>query len=211
MKKLITIVTASLLTMSSFAFANIDPDLKGSIVKRWEIIEFTMDKGEKLAAYADLSDQVALALTATEQKDPEILTWAGIVNASYAGEKGGFGALKLVKKAKKQLETALSIDEDAASGGAMTTLGTLYAQVPGWPIGFGDDKKATELLRKSTETNPDNLVALYFYGKHLLDQKQTEQARSVFEKAITIKPRSEAQLSDNARLSEMESILNSMK
>ena len=34
-------------------------------------------------------------------------------------------------------------------GSAYTSLGTLYFKVPGWPVGFGDEEKAEELLRKA--------------------------------------------------------------
>ena len=39
---------------------------------------------------------------------------------------------------RRALEQALAIDATALEGSAFTTLGSLYYQVPGWPIGFGD-------------------------------------------------------------------------
>ena len=69
--------------------------------------------------------------------------------------RGGLGALSLAKDAKKALEQALEIDPRALDGSAYTSLGSLYYQVPGWPIGFGNDEKARELLLKALEINPE--------------------------------------------------------
>ena len=38
----------------------------------------------------------------------------------------------------------MAIDPKALDGSAYASLGSLFYQVPGWPIGFGDDKKAAE-------------------------------------------------------------------
>ncbi|MFA3781275.1 hypothetical protein [Yersinia sp. 1652 StPb PI] len=72
----------------------------------------------------------------------DLLIWSAIVKSSWAGEKGGLGALDLVKDAKVKLELAIKLDANALDGSAYTSLGTLYYQVLGWPIGFGDKKQA---------------------------------------------------------------------
>ncbi len=64
-----------------------------------------------------------------DRAEPEI--WYGIIVASYAGAKGGLGALSLAKDAKQALEHALAIDPKALAGSAYTSLGSLYYQVPG--------------------------------------------------------------------------------
>ena len=75
----------------------------------------------------------------------------------------GLGAFNYAKASKKDLEKALSIDPDALSGSAYTSLGTLYFNVPGWPIGFGDDEKAEQLL-KSPDGKPIGIDSNYFMG-----------------------------------------------
>ncbi len=178
------------------------------IAKRWETVTYEFDnKREQLIAYSALSQFAADAIVETGEKDPDVLSWAGIVNATYAGAKGGFGALKLAKNARAQLEQALQIDPDAAGGGGMTTLGTLYAQVPGWPIAFGNKNKADRLLASAAERNPDALVPQYFYGKFLMEQNRKAQAIAVFEKAVHLAPRKSSVLSDKSRLAEMAQLL----
>ena len=97
--------------------------------------------------------------------EPQI--WYGIIAASYAGARGGLGALSLAKDAKKALEQALEIDPKALDGSAYTSLGSLYYQVPGWPIGFGNDDKAREMLDKALALNPDGIDSNYFMGDFL--------------------------------------------
>ena len=71
--------------------------------------------------------------------------------SSLAGEKGGMGALSLVKQARADFEAALKLDPRALDGAAYTSLGALYYQVPGWPLGFGDDDQARQMLKKGLE------------------------------------------------------------
>lgn len=94
----------------------------------------------------------------------EPLVWEGIVLASWAGAKGGLGALKLAKQARDQLLRAEQIDPSALNGSVYTSLGSLYYQVPGWPLGFGDDDKAREYLEKALTMNPDGIDPNFFYG-----------------------------------------------
>lgn len=56
---------------------------------------------------------------------------AFIVLSSWAGAKGGFGALGLAKQAKAEYETAIAIDSKALGGSALNGLGVLYYKVLG--------------------------------------------------------------------------------
>ena len=80
-----------------------------------------------------LSDQ-ARTLVGSSPDDANALIWEGIVLGSYAGAKGGLGALSSAKAAKEDLETALELNADAMQGSAYTSLGVLYLSVPGWPV-----------------------------------------------------------------------------
>lgn len=181
------------------------------IAAQWEQISFKTESTARENQFASLSEKVAEVINSHDTADAELLTWAGIVNASYAGEKGGLGALKLVKTAKSHLERALAIDPNAGNGGAMTTLGTLYDQVPGWPIGFGNQKTAEKLLFQAAQEHPDNLVSQYFLGTFLMDHKRKLEAKTVFTHALKLQPRPHAMLSDSARLDEIKGLLLSIE
>ena len=127
--------------------------------------------------------------------------------SSEAGAKGGLSGLSLAKDARRLLEESLKLDEKALNGSAYTSLATLYAKVPGWPIGFGDKKKAEELFRKSLSANPDGIDANYFYGEYLIDQDRLGEGRAYLEKALKAPPRPGRELADQGRRQEIQALL----
>ena len=173
--------------------------------RRAEINYQTPEKPRE-AAFATLVTQADAAL-ASEPKAAELLIWRGIILSTQAGAKGGLGALGLVKQAKASLEQALAIDPKALAGSAYTSLGSLYYQVPGWPIGFGDDEQAEKMLEQALAINPDGLDPNYFYGDFLQRQKRYEQARAALEKALAAKDRPGRELADQGRRAEATALL----
>jgi len=141
----------------------------------------------------------------------EALIWRGIVSSTYAGIKGGLGALSLAKAARADFEQALKINDQALDGSAYTSLGTLYFKVPGWPLGFGDDDTAEQLLKKALTINPDGIDSNYFYGTFLLDQHQYQQAQSYLLKARQAPARPDRPLADKGRHQEIEQALQQIK
>jgi tetratricopeptide (TPR) repeat protein len=89
-----------------------------------------------------------------------------------------------VKEAKAKLEIAIKQDPKALEGSAYTSLGSLYYQVPGWPVGFGDDEKAEKLLKQALAINPTGIDPNFFYGDFLLDQGDKAQAKVYLDKAL---------------------------
>ena len=127
--------------------------------------------------------------------------------SSFAGAKGGLGALGLAKKARASLEAALEIDPDALEGSAYTSLGTLYHKVPGFPLGFGSDKKARRFLLQALEIDPNGIDPNYFYGEFLLDEKQFAEARKYLERALAASPRPGRPIADQGRRREIQVLL----
>ena len=105
----------------------------------------------------------------------EALVWDAIVLSTLAEKKGGLGALSLVKEAKLKLEQAEAIDPTVLGGSVYASLGSLYAKVPGWPIGFGSDKqdqRAVEYLERA-------LHAPVLVDRPVADQGRRAQARKL--------------------------------
>jgi tetratricopeptide (TPR) repeat protein len=176
------------------------------VSKEWAQANFQMADQAQESMFEKLLQDVE-QLKQANRNDATALIWSGIVKSSYAGIKGGIGALSLVKEAKKDLERALEIDADALNGSAQMSLGTLYHKVPGWPIGFGDDKKAEQYLKKALEINPNNKGANYFYGEYLYDEGHYRQAKSVLTHALEIAPRQNARIVDEHRHNEIKMLL----
>jgi tetratricopeptide (TPR) repeat protein len=189
----------------SFSASAAGDDVK-TLQSRWEVIKYSTPAAEQEKGYAALSDE-ARAMAARAPNNAEILIWEGIVLSSYAGAKGGLGALSLAKEAKAALEKALEIDDKALSGSAYTSLGALLYQVPGWPIGFGDKDKARAMLQKALTLNPDGMDPNFFYGDFLMRQKDYKGATVALEKARKAPPRPERPLADEGRRKEIDVLL----
>lgn len=148
--------------------------------------------------------------SAKEAFRTDLLIWSAIVKSTRAGAKGGLGALGLVKEAKAKLEIALKQDPKALDGSAYTSLGSLYYQVPGWPVGFGDDEKAEQLLKQALAINPTGIDPNFFYGDFLLDQGRKAEAKSYLEKALSAPPRPGRELADQGRRIEIRDRLDKL-
>ena len=183
-----------------------DPEAVRSLQQRWAEVKYAA-KGDAQQKQFEALAADAAQVKAQSPGDPDALIWEGIILASYAGAKGGLGALSLCKSARADFEAALEIDPAAMGGSAYTSLGSLYYQVPGWPLGFGNDDKAREMLRKGLAVNPDGIDANYFYGHFLLDQGEYADAVPVLEKALAAPARPGRELADQGRRSEIEQAL----
>jgi tetratricopeptide (TPR) repeat protein len=198
-------LSCAALMLAPLARAGVDDDVRG-LQQEWEQIKYRKPQAEQEKAYAALAKSAATVRAKyADRAEPEI--WYGIIVASHAGAKGGLGALSLAKEAKQALEHALSIDAKALSGSAYTSLGSLYYQVPGWPIGFGNDTKARELLEQALALNPDGIDPNFFLGDYLYRQRDYDGARKALERALQAPPRPERPLADEGRRAEAKEIL----
>lgn len=174
-----------------------------AVQQRWAQIQYQLPDDEKEAAFEALAADTR-ALVAANPQRAEALIWQGIVLSTYAGAKGGLGALSLVKQARTSLEAALALDETALDGSAHTSLGSLYYQVPGWPLSFGSDEQAQRHLREALRINPNGIDANFFYADFLLDQGEPERARIYLEKALAAPARPNRPLADAGRKGEIQ-------
>ena len=175
----------------------------------WEEIRYKTPTNEQEKGYQEL--KVKADKTVEEHpEDASAWIWRGIIASTYAGAKGGLSALSLVKEAKASLEQAISIDPNAFGGAAYTSLGALYYQVPGWPLSFGDDDKAAELLLKGLNMNPAGIDANFFYGDYLAEQGQFDKARQYLNRALEADPRPTRPVADAGRREEIYAVLKRM-
>jgi tetratricopeptide (TPR) repeat protein len=179
-----------------------------AIQSSWAEVQYhTPGKQNRLDALGELSD-TADQLVAQHPQQAEPLIWSAIILATRAGEDGGMGALSLVKRARKQLLAAVDIDETALDGSAHVTLGSLYYQVPRWPIGFGSNKKARQHLERALQINPDGIDANYFYGGYLEKMGDYEAALKAYEKVLHAAARPGREIADTGRREEAKTAIN---
>lgn len=165
----------------------------------WSICQYQTLEAKKENCFSALSQKAHNASQAKNSADASLLIWSGIIDSSWAGTKGGLGALSLVKEARSNLEKAIKIDPNALQGSAWTSLGALYYQVPGWPIGFGDKEKADEMLKKALAINPDGIDPNYFYGDFLLQEKKIDDAKRYLDNALKAPDRPGREIADSGR------------
>ena len=190
---------------SGAAAAEIGPDA-ARIQASWDQVNFGASGDDRQVAMLELVKECE-ALTSVRQDDAELLTWCGIVNSSYAGMARALSAMKYARAARADLEHAIEINPGVLSGSALTSLGTLYGKVPGWPIGFGDDDKAEQLLLQGLKANPDGMPSNFFYADFLLENDQPAKAMKHLEKALSAPPRPNRPLADKGRTLEIQAMM----
>lgn len=176
----------------------------------WEVIRYQTPSAEREKRFELLAAK-AHKLSESQPGRSEALIWEGIVVSSWAGEKGGLGALGLAKQAKALYENAIKIDGNALDGSAYNSLGVLYYKVPRWPVGFGDKDKARELLQKALAINPKGIDPNFFYGEYLLETKQPAEALGYLERALQAPARPARQIADTGRREEARQLIEKAK
>ena len=202
-------VLLSLSLTAHAAPATFDAELL-AIQTDWATANYATPENEREAAF----DKLIVRAAAFAQPNPqraEALIWEGIVLSTAAGVKGGLGALSLAKKSREKLDAALAIDATALNGSAYTSLGTLYHKVPGFPIGFGNDKKAKEYLRKALEINPDGIDPNYFYAEFLYDDDDYASALQYLDKALKAPPRPGRASADEGRRQDIQKLMSAVR
>ena len=205
------LVGTALLAVNALATADpaFDAELL-AIQQTWAVVNYETPAASREAEFAKLESRAeAFARAHPDRAEP--LVWAGIVQSSHAGAKGGLGALGLAKKARASLESALARDPQVLGGSAYTSLGTLYYKVPGFPLGFGNKDKAQELLRKALSVNPDGIDPNYFYAEYLYEQGRYAESMQHLEQATKAAPRAGRELADQGRRGEIAALSAKVK
>jgi tetratricopeptide (TPR) repeat protein len=206
--KIVALATVALITSSNVIASALDD--VAQLQKGWAEANYTLKDKAQITAFETLIQQADKAVM-TNADSVEVLIWQGVIKASYAGVKGGLGALSLAKSAKVDFEKALKLNDTALEGSSYTNLGVLYYKVPGWPIGFGDDDKAKLFLDKALAIDSEGIENNYFYADYLIDQHQYVQAEAYLLKAQHAPARPNRYLADKGRQTEIALALQNIK
>ena len=199
-----SLFAAVTLLLSSSVLADVLADIK-PLQDRWAEVNYSLPEDDREKAFAELLVSADKVVSSNPDK-AEALIWRGIIKSSYAGVKGGLGAMSLAEESKADLEAALQIDSQALQGSAYTSLGVLYYKVPGWPIGFGSDKNAKQMLEKALSINPQGIDPNYFYAEFLTEERDYKAAMSYIEKAKQAAPRPDRLSADQGRMLEIAAL-----
>jgi tetratricopeptide (TPR) repeat protein len=202
-------ISALYMVMGTSQAVTLDEGVR-ELQQQWAIAKYKTQKPEQDKAFETLTAK-AKTLTASFDDRAEPKIWQAIIVSTHAGIRGGLGALSMVKEARSLLEDAEKIDATALQGSAYTSLGSLYYQVPGWPLGFGDDAKAESYLKKALALNPDGIDPNYFYGDLLREEGRYREAAKYLEKALQAPDRPNRSMADAGRRKEAREALEAVK
>lgn len=176
----------------------------------WAKVKYDYAEDKQETAFAGLGERAGnLAVQYPDRAEP--LVWQAIIISTQAGSTGGLGALGLVKEARKLLLEAEKINPEVLQGSVYTSLGSLYYQVPGWPIGFGDEEKAEKYLRQALSLNPNGIDPNFFYADFLFEQGRYEEAMVYLKRTFDAPPRDLRPLADEGRRKEAEDLMQKIK
>ena len=184
---LLAAVCASLLPLATPAALarGLRPDVL-AIAREWAQIKYlsksNSERSRKMKALAAKADALA-------KRNPgrvDVLIWDGIVTSERASLTWGISALRLATRARDILKRAYRMNPKALDAGAATSLGVLYYRVPGFPIAWGDKKKARRYLEEAVRNAPNGWDAHYFYADFLYQQGQYQKADQVLTEALRL-------------------------
>ncbi len=178
--------------LAAEAIAATPEEIIRPIQDQWAEIKYRMPDKEQADQYRTLAGK-SRRIAENHPGMAEPLIWEGIVLSSEAGVRSALSALSLAKEAGQRFEEALNINDQALKGSAYTSMATLYAKVPGWPIGFGDKARAEELFK--------------IFGEYLAESGRVSEARRYLEIALKAPPRPGRDLADSGRRQEVRALL----
>ncbi|CAN5234493.1 hypothetical protein BH11PSE9_BH11PSE9_29530 [soil metagenome] len=180
------------------------------LTHQWARVTYQMPAPQQDDGYRGL-------LTAAEQASlaypgrAEPLVWQAIALSGAAKAEGGLSGLAKAKRARDLLLQAEKLDAKALSGSIYGTLGSLYAKVPGWPIGFGDKTQAKVYFERALAIDPQGIDAHYFYADFLADQGRYAEAAEHLDRALAAPARPGRADSDAGRRREAQALLDSLR
>lgn len=183
------------------------------VERQWAAINYQTSEQSQTKAFERLA-QKAHAVSERYPNSPEPLVWESIVLSSYAGSLSGLSKMNALSKAEQARDLLLKaekINSTVQDGSIYTSLGALYFKVPGWPLGFGDNKKAYAYLQKALEINPNGIDPNYFLGELLFYQNKYKEAYQVLLKAQKSPPRPAREIADRGRREEVTQLLAKVK
>jgi tetratricopeptide (TPR) repeat protein len=146
---------------------SIDAELL-ALTRAFDAARYDLPSGDARVNALETVRLHAAALEAKYPKRAEPLVWQAWALDEQAEVDRSFSSLSLLKQARKKLEAAIAIDPTVNGADAYALLGGLYAQLPGFPISYGSEKKGREYLLKALAINPTGAQPNLGYARYHL-------------------------------------------
>ncbi|MBI3438483.1 MAG: hypothetical protein HY054_07515 [Proteobacteria bacterium] len=179
-----------------------------ALAHSWDHAQFEIQVHDAKLAELRRLDVQAQQIAQAHPGAAEPLVWQAIVLSSEAGVEGGLGALGMVGQARDLLLRAERINPNALGDGSIyTSLGSLYYQVPGFPLGFGDRNRARDYLQRALRMNPTGIEPNYFMADFLIRGSEYAQAGQYLQRAQNAPVRPGREVADAGRRSDIAALL----
>lgn len=199
---------------SAAAHASDNPALDADLHRlesTWAHIKYQVaNKDEQLNQMEALAKDAETVINCNPGR-AEPLVWNGVIVSTEAGLAGPMRALVLASGARKTFEAAGKIDPKVLDGAVPTSLGSLYYLVPGFPLGFGNNKKARGYLEQGIEISPNGLDSNFFYGDFLFRQHDYANAKRVLTHALEAPANADRRVWDAGRRAEFRFLMIALR
>ena len=182
------------------------------LARTWAHVNYEIKdpRAEAVAARELAAQAEAAAKRSPGRAEP--LAWEALALLCEADARHNLSSLQLAGRARVLLERAAAIDPNALGPGTIyANLGSLYAELPGFPVSFGDAHKARAYLDKALAAAPGGLDANYFHGDFLYRQGQGPRAIQALERALQAPARPGRPLADRGRKWEAAQLLDKIR
>jgi hypothetical protein len=184
------------------------PPEAAALARRWDHINFEIADRAQAEAQAEVLERDAAALARSHPGQPEPLIWEAAAVLAKADARRNLSSLGLADQARRLMEQAVALGASGDDGAfAHAVLGTLYGDMPGFPIGFGDRGKARVEFQKALALAPANVEVNVLWGDFLLNRKEYAEAVVAARRALGGPPRPGRPVGDRYRRKEAEALL----
>ncbi len=154
-----------------------DPEVAWRLVRAYfnyydELTE--RDRRDDQQWAADQGYALAKRLVEKHPKHPQLVYYYATIGLCYLD----FHRMKAIFLVNDLLDTfhkAAELDPKIDDGGADRSLGLLYYQLPGWPLGKGDKDKALKHLARAVELEPRRAANRLTLAKVLADYERYDE------------------------------------
>ena len=152
-----------------------------ALEQQWAELKYEHAADSDRMARAEALERAAADLAAQNPRSEALLLQANtlLLTAEFMHSAA---SLKKVRAARDLLLQAEQAQPNNAA--VLSTLGSIYYEVPGWPIAFGNRKKAEDYLRRAIALDPEGRDANFFMGDLLLETNRAREATAYLERAL---------------------------
>ena len=121
---------------------------------------------------------------ALKNERPEGHFWLAASTGEYAGLKGSFRTLWLIKTIRREFEAVLKIDPAYENGDAYLALGELDIRLP--KLFGGDDQRGIQRLETGLKVGPKNADLKLTLAENYAKQGRVVEARTLAESVLSV-------------------------